>query len=100
MLLADSFRYSYSTTDLPWHFITALRREPKWFLIVTREIGIIVNNGALKWAMNSTKDTALFMVGDSVRGVGLLKLVGDQILEHKVESGPPINEIRLKPVSE
>jgi hypothetical protein len=58
------------------------------------------NSIVLKWAMNSSRDTALFMVGDSIRGVGLLKLVGDQILEHKVESGPPINEVRLKPVRE
>ncbi len=58
------------------------------------------NSIALKWAMSSSKNTALFMVGDSIRGVGLLKLVGDQILEYKVESGPPINEVRLKPVSD
>jgi hypothetical protein len=58
------------------------------------------NSIALKWAVSSSKETALFMVGDSVRGVGLLKLVGDQILEHKVEFGPPLNEVRLKPVSE
>ncbi len=58
------------------------------------------NSIALKWAVSSSKDTALFMVGDSIRGVGLLKLVGDQILEHKIESGPPSNEVRLKPISE
>jgi hypothetical protein len=58
------------------------------------------NSIVLKWAVSSSKETALFMVGDSIRGVGLLKLVGDQILEHKIESGPPLNEVRLKPVSE
>ncbi len=58
------------------------------------------NSIVLKWAVSSSNETALFMVGDSIRGVGLLKLVGDQILEHKIESGPPNNELRLKPVSE
>jgi hypothetical protein len=40
------------------------------------------------------------MVGDSVRGVGLLKLVGDQILENKTEFDPSMNGIRIKPVSD
>ena len=40
------------------------------------------------------------MVGDSVRGVGLLKLVGDQILEQKTELGSVSDKIHLKIVSE
>ncbi len=38
---------------------------------------------ALKWATNSAEDTSLFMVGDSSKGVGLLKLVGEQVLEYR-----------------
>lgn len=38
---------------------------------------------ALKWATNSAEETSLFMVGDSTKGVGLLKLVGEQILEYR-----------------
>ncbi|UCE13731.1 MAG: hypothetical protein JSV04_00815 [Candidatus Heimdallarchaeota archaeon] len=44
------------------------------------------NTIALKWATKSTKNSFLFMVGESSKGVGLLKLVGDQILEYRVES--------------
>ena len=43
------------------------------------------NSVVLLWAESSTKESALYLVGDSVRGVGLLKLVGDQILEHKTK---------------
>ena len=57
------------------------------------------NSIALRWVANSSQDTSLFMVGDSIRGVGLLKLVGDQILEHKTDD-PISDEIRLKLVSE
>jgi hypothetical protein len=53
----------------------------------------------LQWVENSTEDTGLFMVGDSIRGVGLLKLVGNQILEHKNED-PESGDIHLKLVSE
>ncbi|MFX1517238.1 MAG: hypothetical protein ACFFC6_13120 [Promethearchaeota archaeon] len=38
---------------------------------------------ALKWATNSEEDTSLLMVGDSSKGVGLLKLVGEQVLEYR-----------------
>lgn len=38
---------------------------------------------ALKWATNSEEDTSLLMVGDSTKGVGLLKLVGEQVLEYR-----------------
>jgi hypothetical protein len=41
------------------------------------------NTIALMWATNSSKDVFLFMVGDSTRGVGLLKLVSEQILEYQ-----------------
>ena len=57
------------------------------------------NSIALQWVENSTKDTGLFMVGDSIRGVGLLKLVGNQILEHK-NKDPESGDIHLKLVSE
>ena len=40
---------------------------------------------ALKWATNSTKDASLFMVGDSTKGVGLLKLVSEQVLEYRIK---------------
>ena len=40
---------------------------------------------ALRWATNNTKDTSLFMVGDSTKGVGLLKLVSEQVLEYQVK---------------
>ncbi len=39
----------------------------------------------LKWATNSTNDTSLFMVGDSTKGVGLLKVVSEQVLEYQVK---------------
>ena len=58
------------------------------------------NSIALRWAVSSKHNNTLFMVGDSVRGVGLLKLVGDQILEHKTEFDPSMDGIRIKPVSE
>jgi len=58
------------------------------------------NSIALKWVASSKYNNTLFMVGDSVRGVGLLKLVGDQILEHKTELKPSIDGIRIKPVSD
>jgi hypothetical protein len=58
------------------------------------------NSIALKWVVSSKHNNTLFMVGDSVRGVGLLKLVGDQILEHKTEFDPSMDGIRIKPVSE
>ena len=58
------------------------------------------NSIALRWAVSRKHDNALFMVGDSVRGVGLLKLVGDQILEHKTEFDPSTDGIRIKPVSD
>ena len=44
------------------------------------------NTIALKWATNSTKTTSLFMIGDSTKGVGLLKLVSEQILEYQTKS--------------
>ncbi|MFW9902848.1 MAG: hypothetical protein ACFFFH_00830 [Candidatus Thorarchaeota archaeon] len=40
---------------------------------------------ALKWATNTAEDTSLLMVGDSAKGVGLLKLVGEQVLEYRVK---------------
>lgn len=40
---------------------------------------------ALRWATNNTQDTSLFMVGDSTKGVGLLKLVSEQVLEYQVK---------------
>jgi len=58
------------------------------------------NSIALRWAMSSKHNNSLFMVGDSLRGVGLLKLVGDQILEHKTEFDPSMDGIRIKPVSD
>ena len=58
------------------------------------------NSIALRWAVSSKYNNTLFMVGDSVRGVGLLKLVGDQILEHKTEFDPSTDGIRIKPVSD
>ena len=58
------------------------------------------NSIALKWAVNSENNRTLFMVGDSVRGVGLLKLMGDQILEHRTEFNSSLDGIRLKPVSD
>lgn len=42
------------------------------------------NTIATIWAANSAKDTYLFIVGDSTKGVGLLKLVSEQILEYRV----------------
>ncbi|MHA1331733.1 MAG: hypothetical protein ACTSR2_11705, partial [Candidatus Hodarchaeales archaeon] len=41
-----------------------------------------LNTIALMWVMNSKGDTSLYMVGDSTKGVGLLKLVSEQILEY------------------
>ncbi|WP_455464303.1 hypothetical protein [Candidatus Hodarchaeum mangrovi] len=41
------------------------------------------NTIALEWAKNSTNDISLFMVGDSTKGVGLLKLVSEQALEYQ-----------------
>ncbi|MFX0123667.1 MAG: hypothetical protein ACFFAE_08500 [Candidatus Hodarchaeota archaeon] len=38
---------------------------------------------ALKWATNNAEKTSLFLVGDSTKGVGLLKLVGEQVLEYR-----------------
>ncbi|MFX1282217.1 MAG: hypothetical protein ACFFB5_01120 [Promethearchaeota archaeon] len=46
------------------------------------------NSIALRWATNNTKDTSLFMVGDSTKGVGLLKLVSEQVLEYQVKPNP------------
>lgn len=48
-----------------------------------------LNSIALKWAENNAKDVVLFMVGDSFRGVGLLKLISEQILEYK--TNPDLN---------
>jgi hypothetical protein len=42
------------------------------------------NTIATIWAVNSAQDTFLFIVGDSTKGVGLLKLVSEQILEYRV----------------
>jgi hypothetical protein len=56
------------------------------------------NSIAIMWAQSSKKDSTLFMVGDSIRGVGLLKLVGDQIFEHKIDLRYPELGIRIKPV--
>ena len=101
MLLADSFRYSYSTTDLPWHFITALRREPKWFLIVTREIGIIVNNGALKWAMNVTFpqvwQNSTMSKNEDTKGMapGARKSESGQSLESAGNANPGMEEVEV-----
>ncbi len=58
------------------------------------------NSIALRWAMSNKHNNTLFMVGDSVRGVGLLKLVGDQILEHKTEFEPSEDGVHIKPVSD
>ncbi|MHA1974692.1 MAG: hypothetical protein ACTSW1_16975 [Candidatus Hodarchaeales archaeon] len=44
------------------------------------------NTIALMWAANSKGDTSLYIVGDSTKGVGLLKLVSEQILEYRVYS--------------
>lgn len=44
---------------------------------------------ALKWATNSKKDASLFMVGDSTKGVGLLKLVSEQVLEYQAKPDSP-----------
>lgn len=44
------------------------------------------NTIVLKWATNSAKNSFLFMVGESSKGVGLLKLVGDQVLEYRFGS--------------
>ncbi|UCG03030.1 MAG: hypothetical protein JSW11_03390 [Candidatus Heimdallarchaeota archaeon] len=49
---------------------------------------------ALKWATNSEDDTSLFMVGDSTKGVGLLKLVGEQVLEYR---GKPDSYTNITP---
>jgi hypothetical protein len=49
---------------------------------------------ALKWATNSDEDTSLLMVGDSTKGVGLLKLVGEQVLEYR---GTPESLNNIKP---
>lgn len=46
------------------------------------------NTIALMWGANSEKNVALFMVGDSPRGVGLLKLVSEQILEYRSGLNP------------
>jgi hypothetical protein len=40
------------------------------------------------WGVNSEKNVALFMVGDSPRGVGLLKLISEQILEYRSGLNP------------
>ncbi|MFX0014181.1 MAG: hypothetical protein ACFFB2_06800 [Promethearchaeota archaeon] len=40
---------------------------------------------ALKWATDSALQTSLFMVGDSTKDVGLLKLVSEQVLEYKLK---------------
>ncbi|MHA1969104.1 MAG: hypothetical protein ACW964_15060, partial [Candidatus Hodarchaeales archaeon] len=44
------------------------------------------NTIATMWTTNSTQDTYLFMVGDSTKGVGLLKLVSEQILEYRIST--------------
>ncbi|NHJ01920.1 MAG: hypothetical protein EAX86_07225 [Candidatus Heimdallarchaeota archaeon] len=41
------------------------------------------NSIVLKWGVNSKEDTFLFMVGESTKGVGLLKLVSEQMLEFR-----------------
>lgn len=41
------------------------------------------NTIVLEWAKNSTNNVSLFMVGDSTKGVGLLKLVSEQVLEYQ-----------------
>jgi hypothetical protein len=47
-----------------------------------------LNTIALMWGVNSEKNVALFMVGDSPRGVGLLKLISEQILEYRSGLNP------------
>lgn len=42
------------------------------------------NTIATMWTTNTAQDTCLFIVGDSTKGVGLLKLVSEQILEYRV----------------
>ncbi|MHA1942450.1 MAG: hypothetical protein ACW97P_12150, partial [Candidatus Hodarchaeales archaeon] len=54
------------------------------------------NSVALLWAESSSKKSALYLVGDSIRGAGLLKLVGDQILEHKTKLYGMNETIHLK----
>ncbi len=49
------------------------------------------NSIALMWAENNARDVALFMVGDSFRGVGLLKLVSEQILEYRTNPDLSLN---------
>lgn len=44
------------------------------------------NSIALMWATNSLQNVRLFMVADSTRSVGLLKLVSEQVLEYRVNS--------------
>jgi hypothetical protein len=46
------------------------------------------NTIALLWGVNSEKNVSLFMVGDSPKGVGLLKLVSEQILEYRSGFNP------------
>ncbi|MFW9854091.1 MAG: hypothetical protein ACFFFG_03495 [Candidatus Thorarchaeota archaeon] len=46
----------------------------------------IMNSLVLRVAQNSEKSASLFLVGDSSRGVGLLKLVSEQLLETKITS--------------
>jgi len=50
------------------------------------------NTIALMWAENNARDVAIYMVGDSSRGVGLLKLVSEQILEYR--TSPNLNSSR------
>ncbi|MFX0212217.1 MAG: hypothetical protein ACFFDT_39960 [Candidatus Hodarchaeota archaeon] len=50
------------------------------------------NTIALLWGVNSEKNVSLFMVGDSPKGVGLLKLVSEQILEYRSGFNPIIGQ--------
>ncbi|MFX1537858.1 MAG: hypothetical protein ACFFDI_27010, partial [Promethearchaeota archaeon] len=60
--------------------------------VVLSQYGL--NAIALKWATNTKEDTSLLMVGDSTKGVGLLKLVGEQVLEYR---GQPDSYSNIKP---
>ncbi len=54
------------------------------------------NSVALLWAESDSRKSALFLVGDSIRGAGLLKLVGDQILDYKTRIDGDFDSIQLK----
>lgn len=46
----------------------------------------IMNSLVLRIAQNSDRNASLFLVGDSFRGVGLLKLVSEQLLDSRTTS--------------